>query len=73
MVNAVTFVASLNICMERIGVATDNGSVAFEMKRYEFNAGPRFENIVMATEEVGVAKGSSNEAESSLSKSVLAK
>ena len=69
----VTFKPSLNICTDKIGVATANGSLAFELNVYEFKAGPRLENIAMATEEVGVATGSSTVAERSSNRSESAK
>lgn len=57
--------------MDKIGVATVSGSPW--SNRYEFKAGPRLENNAMATEEVGVVSGSSNEAESSVSERVSEK
>ena len=72
-VKVVIFDPSLNIWMERIGVATFKGSLVLELNMYESKAGPRLENIAMATEEVGVARGSSKDADSSDNESVLEK
>ena len=72
-VKVVIFDPSLNIWMERIGVATLKGSLVLELNMYESKAGPRLENIAMATEEVGVARGSSKDADSSDNESVLEK
>ena len=66
-----TFDPPLNICTDRMGVATVSRSP--ESNRYEFKAGPRLENNAMATEELGVVRGSSNEAKSSDSVSVSEK
>lgn len=70
--NVVIFdAASLSIWIDRMGVPTLSGSV-LELKRYVFRPWPRFINIAVATEEEGVAKGSSKEADSSLSEIVVA-
>ena len=65
----VTFEPSSNICTDKIGVATANASLVVEFKVYEFKAGPRPENIAIATEEVGVVTGSSTVADKSFSRS----